>query len=133
MPISIPPSGFVRQTSRALIDEFNGNIHAHTICQLQGEDRGKTASTPKAQVFRHQSKKKTKNPKNIMVQRNEAVYLKRSYGLKCYICIIVFFNAFVFCLCFLFLSVLRIKSLLRANSAQTFPQLRKKTRAGVLI
>lgn len=45
-----------------------------------------------------------------------------------------FFYAFVFCLCFLFfLSVLRIKSLLRANSAQTFPQLRKKTRAGVLI
>lgn len=28
------------------------------------------------------AKKKPKNPKNIMVQRNEAVYLKRSYGLK---------------------------------------------------
>lgn len=50
------------------------------------------------------AKKKEKNPKNIMVQRNEAVYLKRSYGFKCYICIIVFFMllcftcAFFFCL-----------------------------------
>lgn len=48
--------------------------------------------------------KKTKKTKNIMVQRNEAVYLKRSYGLKCYICIIGFFMllcfacAFSFCL-----------------------------------
>lgn len=45
------------------------------------------------------AKKKQKTQKNIMVQRNEAVYLKRSYGLKCYICIIVF-------LCFCVLLVL---------------------------
>lgn len=122
----------MRQTSRELIDEFNGNIHAHTICQLQGEDRGKTASMPEAQVFRHQSKK-PKQKKNVMVQRNEAVYLKRSYGLKCYICIIGFFMLLCFSCAFFFLSVLRIKSLLRANSVQTFPQLKKKTRAGVLI
>lgn len=123
----------MRQTSRALIDEFNGNIHAHTICQLQGEDRGKTASTPEAQVFRHQSKKKTKNPKKHYGAKErgslpeEILWIEMLHLHNC------FFYAFVFCLCFLFLSVLRIKSLLRANSAQTFPQLRKKTRAGVLI
>lgn len=41
-------------------------------------------------------------PKNIMVQRNEAVYLKRSYGLKCYICIIVFFMLLCFACAFFF-------------------------------
>lgn len=48
------------------------------------------------------AKKKQKTQKNIMVQRNEAVYLKRSYGLKCYICIIVFFMLLCFACAFFF-------------------------------